>query len=116
MRFQHTSYALAAVLALGLAGCASWRTDEANRSTVAKETTARGPVETVSDATINSKVKATLAADDLVKARNIDVDTVRGVVTLNGTVNSAAEKSQAISLARKVEGVREVKDNLRTAG
>jgi len=37
-------------------------------------------------------------------------------VTLNGTVNSAAEKSQAISLARKVEGVREVKDNLRTAG
>ena len=115
MRFQRTSYALVAALALGLAGCASWRTDNSS-STIAKENTARGPVETISDATINSKVKATLAADGMVKARNIDVDTVRGVVTLNGTVNSAAEKSQAISLAQKVEGVREVKDNLRTAG
>lgn len=113
MRFQRTSYALVAAMALGMAGCASWRTDSDNRSTMAKETTARGPVETVSDATINTKVKATLAADGLVKARNIDVDTVRGVVTLNGTVMSAAEKSQAISLARKVEGVREVKDNLK---
>ena len=115
MRFQRTSYALVAALALGLAGCASWRTDNSG-STVARDTTPRGPVETVSDATINTKVKATLAADGMVKARDINVDTVRGVVTLNGTVNSAAEKAQAISLARKVEGVREVKDNLRTAG
>jgi hyperosmotically inducible protein len=61
-------------------------------------------------------VKAVLAADDLVKARNIDADTVRGVVTLNGTVHSAAEKNQAISLARKVDGVVSVKDNLKMAG
>jgi osmotically-inducible protein OsmY len=72
-----------------MAGCASMKSDNYNGATSAKETTARGPVETVSDATINTKVKASFAADDLVKAHNINVDTVRGVVTLNGTVNTA---------------------------
>src|SRR6187549_3755958 len=113
MRFERLSYAVIAALALGMAGCASWKSDNYNGATSAKETTARGPVETVSDATINTKVKASFAADDLVKAHNINVDTVRGVVTLNGTVNTAAEKSQAISLAKKVNGVKEVKDNLK---
>jgi hyperosmotically inducible periplasmic protein len=122
MRIERTSYALAvcAALALGMSGCAAFKGD-GNGATAAKQTTdtsanPRGPVTTVSDATINSKVKATLAADELVKARNIDVDTVRGVVTMNGTVNSAAEKSQAINLAKKVEGVVDVKDNLKVAG
>lgn len=120
MRFQHTSYALIAALALGVSGCAMFKGD-GNGGATAKATTdtsanPRGPVTTVSDATINSKVKALLAADELVKARNINTDTVRGVVTLNGTVNSAAEKAKAIELAKGVEGVVEVKDNLRTAG
>lgn len=61
-------------------------------------------------------MKAALAADDLVKARNINVDTIRGVVQLNGTVNSAAEKAQAIALACRVQGVVDVRDNLKTAG
>src|SRR5687768_96554 len=118
MRIERTSYALAvcAALALGVSGCAAFKEGNGGNNVAAKETSARGPVTTISDATINGKVKATLAADELVKARNIDVDTVRGVVTMNGTVNSAAEKSQAINLARKVEGVVDVKDNLKVAG
>ena len=117
MRIERTSYALAvcAALALGVSGCAAFKSDNGNAVAV-KESAPRGPVATISDAAINGKVKATLAADELVKARNIDVDTVRGVVTMNGTVNSAAEKSQAINLARKVEGVVDVKDNLKVAG
>jgi osmotically-inducible protein OsmY len=106
--------ALGAALALGLSGCANHMQTKPVGNT--GEAGHRGPVQTVSDATINTRVKATLAADELVKARNINVDTLRGVVTLNGTVNSAAEKSQAIALARKVEGVADVKDNLKVGG
>jgi hyperosmotically inducible protein len=118
MRVERTSYALAvcAALALGVGGCAAFKDGNGGNNVAAKETSPRGPVTTISDATINGKVKSTLAADELVKARNINVDTVRGVVTMHGTVNSAAEKSQAINLAKKVEGVVEVKDNLKIAG
>ena len=117
MRIERTSYALlaCAALALGVSGCAAFKSDGGNAVAV-KETERRGPVTTISDAAISTKVKATLAADGLVKARNIDVDTVRGVVTMNGIVFSAAERSQAISLAKKVEGVVEVKDKLKIVG
>lgn len=108
---------VATLLALGVAGCAT-RTDSARVSTdgATAKTEPRGPVQTTTDAGITAKVKVALAADELVKARNIDVDTVRGVVALNGTVNSMAEKERAISLARNVQGVIEVKDNLKTSG
>ena len=122
MNFQRTSYALAAcaALALGATGCAHFK-GTGNGSTSAKQTTdtsanPRGPVQTTADAAINAKVKAALAADDMVKARDINTDTVRGVVTLNGTVNSAAEKSQALKIAKGIDGVVDVKDNLKAGG
>jgi len=37
-------------------------------------------------------------------------------VSLNGTVDSAAEKSRAMEIARNVSGVVDVRDNLKTAG
>jgi hyperosmotically inducible protein len=98
--------AVGTLLAMGMTGCA-W---------LSGETQHRSPQQTTSDGVINGMVKTALAADDLVKARRIDVDTVRGVVTLNGTVGSPAEKAQAIKLARSVSGVVEVKDNLRMGG
>lgn len=113
---------IVAAVAFGLVGCANWsgeKTAEARSdraATSASAQPARGPVQTASDATITAKVKTALGNDELVKARNIDVDTVRGTVTLNGSVGSAAEKERAISLARNVEGVSDVRDNLRTAG
>lgn len=103
---------VAAVAALG--GCASWH-DGAHDSTVASEAH-RGPVQTTADAAITAKVKTKFAADEVVKARHIDVDTVRGVVQLNGTVNSAEEKNRALQIARSCEGVVEVRDNLKVAG
>lgn len=123
MRLDKTSYgtlALGALLAVGLTACGT-PTTRADSTTskqlaAAGEAPQRGPIQTSSDAIINGKVKTALAADDLVKARNINVDTIRGVVQLNGTVNSAAEKAQALKLAREVSGVVEVKDNLKVAG
>ena len=119
MRFERTSYALIAAVALGVSGCAMFHHDgEGHMAKATTDTSAnpRGPATTVTDAYINSKVKAVLAADELVKARNINADTVRGVVTLNGTVNSAAEKAKALELTKNVEHVKEVKDNLKVAG
>jgi hyperosmotically inducible protein len=70
---------------------------------------------TLSNARITSEVKLKFAADDTVKALNIDVDTSNGVVTLNGTVNSKAELQKAIQLAKTVDGVKQVKSNLTVA-
>ena len=52
------------------------------------------------DAGITTKVKSKLAADDTVKAYQIDVDTKEKVVTLSGNVDSAAAKDRAAELAR----------------
>jgi hyperosmotically inducible protein len=65
------------------------------------------------DAGITTNVKTKLAADDTVKAYNVDVDTRNGVVTLTGEVESTAEREVAIRIARETEGVRDVVDQIR---
>jgi hyperosmotically inducible periplasmic protein len=62
---------------------------------------------------ITAKIKSKMALDDLVKARNIDVDTNGTVVTLSGVVESQAERQRAMQLARETEGVTSVVDQLR---
>lgn len=64
------------------------------------------------DAGITTNVKSKMAADDTVKAYEIDVTTRNGVVTLSGDVDSAAAKQQAVQIARMTEGVTDVVDNL----
>jgi hyperosmotically inducible periplasmic protein len=65
-----------------------------------------------SDPGITTSVKTHLMADDLVRARNINVDTRDRVVTLTGTVQSAAEENQALQIARNTKGVSDVVDNI----
>jgi hypothetical protein len=65
-----------------------------------------------SDATINTKVKEKLAADDTVKAALIDASTQKKVVTLSGTVDSQAVKDRAITVAHQVDGVTDVVDQV----
>jgi len=65
-----------------------------------------------SDAGITTAVKSKLAADNDVKAYQIDVDTADRVVTLSGTVENPVAKEQAITLARQTDGVRDVVDNI----
>src|SRR5687767_10277498 len=65
------------------------------------------------DAGITTNVKTKLAADDTVKAYQVDVDTRNGVVTLSGDVENAAAKEQAIQIARQTDGVRDVIDQIR---
>jgi len=65
------------------------------------------------DAGITSAVKSKMAADDTVKASEINVDTHNHVVTLNGTVGSNAERERAVMIARNTNGVNSVIDDLR---
>ncbi|HEU5258487.1 MAG TPA: BON domain-containing protein [Vicinamibacterales bacterium] len=65
------------------------------------------------DTGITSAVKSKMAADDTVKASEINVDTHNHVVTLNGTVGSKAERDRAVMIARNTKGVNSVIDDLR---
>jgi hyperosmotically inducible periplasmic protein len=65
-----------------------------------------------SDPGITTAVKSKLAADDTVKAYQINVDTKSRVVTLKGEVDTEAAKARAIEVARATEGVRDVVDSL----
>ena len=62
---------------------------------------------------VTAKIKSKMALDDLVKARNVDVDTNGSVVTLTGVVRSQAERQRAVQLAKETEGVTSVIDHLR---
>jgi len=69
----------------------------------------------VNDAWITTQIYAKYFADPAIKARNINVDTISGVVTLHGSVESSAERNQAIAKAKATDGVKEVVDKLSLA-
>ena len=68
--------------------------------------------EAIDDTTITTRVKTAMLNDPAVGGLRIDVDTFKAVVTLSGRVKSQAEHDQAVALARRVNGVSEVKDAL----
>ena len=68
----------------------------------------RSTGEVIDDTAITTKVKTSLLGDPMVSAFAISVETSRGVVSLTGIVNSAAERTRAIQVAQDVGGVRRV--------
>lgn len=67
----------------------------------------------MSNAGLTGKVKSALAADVGLKTlAGVDVDSANGVVTLKGHVDSNDTKKRAEAVAKKVEGVRSVKNQL----
>jgi hyperosmotically inducible periplasmic protein len=68
------------------------------------------------DAAITTKIKAKMALDEIVKAREIDVSTDGSTVTVSGTVHSRAEHDRALLLARETVGVTAVVDHLSLVG
>lgn len=67
---------------------------------------------TIDDSTMTASVQGKLTNDKASNFTRIDVDTERGVVTLTGVVRTVEEKSRAESIARSVEGVSKVNNNL----
>jgi len=106
--------ALCAALALALAACAS---DSKKSGTSSSGGTGPSVTSDIKKDTQNSwlttKVKSALAADVGLKTlTGINVDSAGSVVTLKGSVDTAANKSRAEQVARGVEGVSLVKNEL----
>ena len=68
--------------------------------------------EAVEDASITASVKSRLLWNDATDGLDIDVDTMRGKVTLSGSAATQAEKSLATKLARLTDGVRSVDNRI----
>ena len=66
----------------------------------------------IDNSVITTKVKSQLANDDFLKSFQISVETFKGVVQLSGFVDSQAAADKAAQIARNVEGVKSVKNNL----
>jgi len=64
------------------------------------------------DSWITSKTKMALVADKRTKARQINVETQAGIVTLRGKVATAQERGAAEEIAKGVSGVKSVNNTL----
>ena len=68
--------------------------------------------EAVSDSWLTSKTKIALFADDRVKGKDVRVETVNGEVFLRGKIDSQEAKAASEQIAKSVEGVKKVKNDL----
>lgn len=93
------STALSGLLIASLVACAPTATRE-------------GTGEYIDDSLITGKVKAALVADPELKATEINVETFRGTVQLSGFVASPEHIPKAVDLARNINGVKSVKNDM----
>ena len=96
------------ILALGLAACAS---DDRPRNQTGGSASTEVRQDT-RNAALTAKVKSALAADVGLKTLKIDVDSMGNTVTLKGSVDSADTRRRAEEVARKVDGVATVRNEL----
>jgi hyperosmotically inducible periplasmic protein len=101
-----TILSAAMTAALVLAGCSSMMGGDSTRSTG----------QAVDDVGIGTQIKAGLAGDPDLSAFKINVDSTQGNVRLKGEVKSMALRRKAEDLARKVNGVKSVDNQLVITG
>lgn len=104
--------AAAVVFAGGLASAQSATQETKDKTKAAAHHTGAA----MTDAEITSAVKSKLLADKTVAGLQLDVDTSDHVVTLSGQAKSAAERAQAMRLARNTSGVKSVVDKITVGG
>jgi len=72
------------------------------------------PPESGSDAALSARVKAALATDVGARAAGaVNVSSYGGVVELSGFADSEAQASRAAQAAKKVQGVRSIRNEIR---
>jgi osmotically-inducible protein OsmY len=102
--------ALSAATALTLAACT---TNQGSGSSSGGTSSGTSSVsQATKDATLTAKVKSALAADVGLSTVSINVDSSGNTVTLKGNVDSADKKKRAEEVARKVDGVATVRNEL----
>lgn len=94
-------------LALGLSGCMG---DQPRNQTGGSASTEIK--QDTKNAALTAKVKSALAADVGLRTLKIDVDSMGNTVTLKGAVDSADTRRRAEEVARKVDGVASVRNEL----
>jgi len=82
--------------------------EESTKSTSKKES----PGEYIDDAVITTKVKAAVLKEPTLKSAEINVETLKGTVQLTGFVGSRAAIKKAVEVARRVKGVKSVKNDM----
>jgi len=92
--------ALAGLFAVALTACAGTPTRESTG-------------EYIDDTLITSKVKAKYVESKEVSATAVNVETFKGTVQLSGFVETATERAKAEELARQVQGVKAVRNDIR---
>lgn len=85
---------------------------DAPKTTADKGDEDRSFTQAIKDASLTASVKAKLIQSE-VKARNIDVDTYNAVVSLDGKVQSKAHIDLANEIAKNIDGVKDVKNELK---
>ena len=95
------------VLALGLSGCMG---DQPRNQTGGSASTEIK--QDTKNAALTAKVKSALAADVGLRTLKIDVDSMGNTVTLKGAVDSADTRRRVEEVARKVDGVATVRNEL----
>jgi hyperosmotically inducible protein len=86
--------------------------DTADKAKEQAQTTTQEAKTMVTDSWVTSKTKISLFADERVKGTQVSVDTTKGVVHLRGKVDSAEAKSAAGEIAKGIDGVKSVKNDL----
>ena len=93
------SAVFATLILIATLGCASSRTHE-------------GAGQYVDDSVITTKVKSAILGEPGLKVSEINVETFKGVVQLSGFVSSRDDVNSAIRVARAVNGVKSVKNDM----
>ncbi len=102
MRTALAAFGIALAATLGVAGCAS------------SPETKRSAGEFTDDAALTAKVKTAIATDVGARAASaINVETYKGVVQLSGFADNRDMANRAVEAARKVSGVKSLKNDLR---
>jgi hyperosmotically inducible protein len=109
---NYLHFFLILVLLLAMSGCTAALVGGGAAGGYAVGTDERPVDRMIDDSTISSHIKNEMIKDSTVKARQIDVDTVGGHVTLTGVVETKTEVRRAIEISEGVQGVKSVKNNL----
>lgn len=102
------NFVIAAALLAAVMGCSKNDPD----ASVGSSSNATTPLASAGDAVITAKVKAALVKEPALKSTDIQVETNNGAVELSGSAKSQADVDHAAEVAKQVEGVKAVKNNL----
>ena len=98
--FKFATTLIAALMLSTVVGCASTPTHESTG-------------QYIDDSAITTEVKAAILKEPTLKVAEINVETYKGIVQLTGFVSSPDAIAKAVSVARGVNGVKSVKNDMR---